>query len=432
MTASTMRSYSLYATLFLLNLLRTEFLSTALVIRISQTGNDTSSCLESNGTMPCKSVGYALGSLWNPQNYNETEFIFSIEYHNYSLEERVIINQTSAARSLYLIGANPDRSRSLITCSHTSAGIEVGTRAQNGTNSHTTRNVFLQNLEFQNCGPDLAAVVVIWNSVDVNFTNCVFRHNSQAGINAFDSGVTIENCHFVNNTSNVHNSSEPYREGTTSAGGGAGFIFHDAKNLSFLIRDSTFENNGAAMDDSKYYVTRPPYDLFITHGGGVLVVLRGNTKHCQVAIENTRFSHNNATVGGGIYLEQGNKASGNKYMVTNSNFTRNFAAQTGGGLTFAQWSNDSSFITVFKNCIITESRSKRGAGMSVFLTNFDSKPDDSVMRLVTLSRKLQKLVVAVQSHHPPPPPLFSKSSKKKKFLPFYLRNTIKKNSKRKG
>ena len=389
MTASTMRSYSLYVTLFLLSLLWTEFLSTAVVIRISQTGNDTSFCLESNGTMPCKSVGYALGAVWDRKNYNETEFIFSIEYHNYLLEERVIINQTSAAKSLYLIGANPNR-RSLIICNHTSAGIEVGTRAKNGTNSHTTRNVFFKNLEFQNCGPDLAAVVLIWNSVKVNFTNCVFRHNSQAGINAFNSEVTIENCHFVNNTSNGHNSSEPYSKGNTSAGGGAGFIFHDAKNLSLLIRNSTFENNVAVTDESKYYVA-PSYkvSLIISGGGGVLVVFRGNTKHCQVAIENTTFSHNNATFGGGIYLEQSNKASGNKYMVTNSSLTGNFAGQSGGGLIFTQWDNASSFITVFKNCTISENRSKRGAGMNVFFMNFDSKPNDSVIRLASLCRKLQ-------------------------------------------
>ena len=395
-----MRSYSLYATLFLLNLLWTEFLSTALVIRISQTGNDTSSCLESNGTIPCKSVRYALGALGDRINYNETEFIFSIEHHNYSLEERVIINQTSAAKRLYLIGANStDDSRSLIICNDTSAGIVVGTPAKTGTKSNKTRNVLFQNLEFQNCGPDLAAVVLIWNSVDVHFTNCVFRHNSQAGINAFDSGVTIENCHFANNTSNGRNSSEAYREGNTSAGGGAGFIFHDANNLSLLIRDSTFENNIAVTDESKYYVA-PSYNVsqIITGGGGVLVVFRGNTKHCQVAIENTRFSHNHATFGGGIYLEQSDKASGNKYMVTNSSFTGNFAGQTGGGLIFTQWNKASSFVTVFKNCTITENRSKRGAGMNVFFMNFDSRPNDSVIRLATLCRKLQfKLVVAIES-----------------------------------
>ena len=387
-----MRSYSLqrlqslHATPFLFSLLWTEFLSNALVIRISQTGNDTSSCLESNGTMPCRSIGHALDALWDRKNYNETEFTFLIEYHHYSLKERIVINQTSAGKSLFLIGANSDRNRSLIICSHTSAGIEIGTPAKTGTNSITARNVFFQNLEFRNCGPDFAAVVLIWNSVDVNFTNCAFSHNLQAGINAFDSGVTIENCRFMNNTSNGHNSSEAYNEGITSAGGGAGFIFHEAKNLPLLIRDSTFENNVAVTDDSNYYVA-PSYNVsqIITGGGGVLVVFRGNTEHCQVEIENTTFSQNNATFGGGIYLEQSNQAFGNKYMISNSNFRGNFAGQTGGGLIFTQWNNASSFVTVLKNCNITENRSKRGAGMNVFLMNFDSKPDDSVLRLVTLS-----------------------------------------------
>ena len=355
-----------------------EVLSASLVVRISKTtGKDNSSCWIWNATTPCRTMVYALGALWDTKNYNETLFTFSIQDQVYSLKERVKITQTNAGRSVYLKSSNTT-GRSVIRCADSSAGIEIGTH---GMNVNKTRNIYFQNLEFQNCGPRFAAVVLVWNSENVDFTNCVFKHNNQAGINAFDSGVAIESCSFFNNTSNGNSSSQKYTEGVTSAGGGAGCLFYNARNLSLTVRNSIFDSNSAVMNDTADYVA-PSYNVsqIIPGGGGLLVVFRGKAVHCQVEIENTLFSNNNATFGGGLYFEQSNTAIRNKYTVTNSNFTRNKAGQTGGGLIFTQWDNASSFITIFKNCIVSENESKRGAGMNVFLMNFDVTPNDSILR----------------------------------------------------
>ena len=377
-----MRNYSSCGLHFLFCLLWTEFLSASLVIRISsKTGNDTSSCRQSNATQACKSVVYALGALWDAKNYSETNFTFLMEDQVYPLKERVKINQTNALKSVYLKSSD----RTVIRCEDESAGVEIGTREVQDFNANKTRNIYFQNLEFQNCGPLFAAVVLIWNSVDIGFTNCVFRQNKQAGINAFDSGVTIESCHFENNTSNGHNSSEKYKEGITSAGGAAGFLFYSAKKLSLIIRNSVFKSNAAVTNDSPSFVA-PSYNvsLFITGGGGLLVAFKGEARHCQVNLDNSTFLNNKATFGGGVYFEQSHMAVRNNYTVTNSNFTGNFAGQTGGGLIFSQWDNASSVTTVFKNCNIIENNAKRGAGMNVFFMNNDnndSTPNDSVIRL---------------------------------------------------
>ena len=373
-----MRSYNSYGIRVLLCLLWTKFLSASLVIRVSsKTGNDTSSCRQSNATQACKSVAYALGALWDAKNYNETDFTFLMEDQVYPLKERVKINQTSVLKSVYLKSSN----RTVIHCEDDSAGVEIGTREVQDFNANKTRNIYFQNLEFQNCGPRFAAAMLIWNSVDIGFTNCVFRQNKQAGINAFDSGVTIESCHFENNTSNGHNSSEKYKEGITSAGGAAGFLFYSAKNLSLIIRNSVFISNVAVTNDLPFFVA-PSYNVsqIITGGGGLLVVFKGEAKHCQVNLGNITFLNNTATFGGGVYFEQSNMAVRNKYIVTNSNFTGNFAGQTGGGLIFSQWDNASSVTTIFKNCTVNENKAKRGAGMNVFLMNNDSTPNDSVIR----------------------------------------------------
>ena len=354
-------------------------ISDGLMVRVSENGADDISCRESNATFPCRSLGFALEALKDSSNRNETIFTFLVDAGSvYSLNERVKINQTSTSVIVYLkSSSNSTGGRSIIRCADAKAGIEIGSNTSN------TRNINFVDLEFQNCSfRSVAAVVLIWNSRDINFTNCVFRNNTKAGINAFDSSVAIERCHFLNNTSNGYNSGEPYIEGVTSAGGGAGFLYQRAWNLSLIVKDSIFEFNSAVTDDTTEFVA-PTYHVsqnIILGGGGFLVVFRKNAQFCRAWIENTRFANNSATIGGGLYVEQSDLAMGNHFTMVSSNLSGNTAGQAAGGLSLSQWNNASSFTTVFKNCIVSENEAQRGAGMNVFFMNSDATYNDSVLR----------------------------------------------------
>ena len=354
-------------------------ISDGLMVRVSENGADDISCWESNATFPCRSLGFALEALKDSSNRNETIFTFLVDAGSvYSLNERVKINQTSTSVIVYLkSSSNSTGGRSIIRCADAKAGIEIGSNTSN------TRNINFVDLEFQNCSfRSVAAVVLIWNSRDINFTNCVFRNNTKAGINAFDSSVAIERCHFLNNTSNGYNSREPYIEGVTSAGGGAGFLYQKAWNLSLIVKDSIFEFNSAVTNDTTEFVA-PTYHVsqnIILGGGGFLVVFRKNAQFCRAWIENTRFANNSATVGGGLYVEQSDLAMGNHFTMVSSNLSGNTAGQAAGGLSLSQWNNASSFTTVFKNCIVSENEAQRGAGMNVFFMNSDATYNDSVLR----------------------------------------------------
>ena len=356
----------------------TKSVSDGLVVRVSGTGTDDKSCRKSNATFPCRSLGFALEALKDSSNRNETMFTFLVDAGNvYSLNESVKINQTSTSVVVYLkSSSNLTGGRSVISCADAKAGIEIGSNTSN------TTNINFVDLEFQNCSSrSVAAVVLIWNSRDINFTNCVFRDNTKAGINAFDSSVTIERCHFLNNTSNGNNSGETYTEGVTSAGGGAGFLYQEAWDLSLIVKDSIFEFNSAVKDDNKDFVA-PTYhvSLLIPSGGGLLIVFRKNAQFCRAWIENTRFANNSATFGGGIYVDQANLAMRNHFTMINSNLLGNTAEQAGGGMSLSQWKNASSFTTVFKHCTVSENKAKRGAGMNVFFMNSDVTHNDSVLR----------------------------------------------------
>ena len=378
-----MSSYILNSVHLLLNLvwIFIGFESAAVVIRVSKiTGNDDLSCLVPYAARPCRSVKFALNATKDNRNRNETNFTFSIEDPVYDLEERVKIIQTSPDKNFILKSNHSDGT--IIHCLNISAGIEIGSRHDF---VNKTRNITFVNLGFENCGPRFAAAVIIWNSTEINFVNCVFKDNKQAGINGFDSGVTIDSCLFMNNTSNRQNSSEKFIDGITTAAGGAGFLFRYGVSLSVIIRSSNFTLNSAVTNKSTHFVA-PSSNVshFTTAGGGLLVVFLQKTDHCRVVIEDTTFSNNSATYGGGVYFANTNVASRNSYFIRNSRFLKNIAGQTGGGVIFSQWDNASSITTIFKNCTVSENQSKRGAGMNVFLMNYDGRANDSVLRFDTV------------------------------------------------
>ena len=337
-----------------------ESTCTAVVIRVSNTGYDNSFCLVSNTTTPCKTIKFALNEI---KDSNNTDFIFSIEDQVYYLEQRVKIVQTSPNRNIVL--KSNQSSGSTIYCMNTFAGFDIGSGTAN-----QTRNINFVNLEFKNCGPRFAAAVVIWNSVEIKFTNCMFKDNKQAGIHGFDSGVVIDSCHFLNNTAN--HPTHP------TSGGGARFYFRNAISLSVIIRSSNFTFNSVPKSSSNLCSCEH------YQGGGLLIIFQHKASSCRVVIQDSIFFNNSATFGGGVYFSDSNMTSRNSFSITNSTFLRNLATQAGGGLMFARWDAASSITAIFKNCTVSENQSKRGAGMDVILMNNGEKQPDSVLHFDTV------------------------------------------------
>ena len=348
-----------------------ESTCTAVVIRVSNTGYDNSSCLASNARTPCKTIKFALDAVKNSSN---TDFIFSIEDQVYYLEERVSITQTSPDKDIIL--KSNHATGSTIHCMNIFAGFDIGSGLYS---ANITRNINFVNLEFENCGPHFAATVVIWNSVEINFTNCVFKHNKQAGICGFDSGVVIDGCHFLNNT--------PNHQTNSTSGGGARFFLRNAISLSIIIRSSNFTLNSVAMNNSTKF-RWPCTNLSICNyrnhlGGGLLIMFQENASGCRVVIQDAIFSSNSAKFGGGVYFAASSMTSRNNFSITNSTFLRNMAVEAGGAM-FTRWDTASNITAILKNCTVSENQSKRGAGINVFFMNNNENPIDSVLRFDTV------------------------------------------------
>ena len=372
-----MQRYNLNTVCFCLHLLSFfigfESTCAAVVIRISNTGYDNSSCLASNATTPCKTIKFALTAI---KDSNGTDFVFSIQDQVYDLEERVNITQTSPDKNIILKSNHP--TGSTFHCMNIFAGFDIGSRLNP---ANETRNINFVNLEFENCGPHFAAAVIIWNSVEINFTNCVFKHNKQAGICAFDSGVVIDSCHFLNNT--------PDHQTNSTSGGGARFFLRNATSLSVIIRSSHFTLNSVAMNNStdSTEFRRPCTNQSTCNyhlGGGLLIMFQESAIDCRVVIQDTIFSSNSANFGGGIYFADSDRTSRNNFSITNSTFLRNMAVKAGGGLMFTRWDTASSITAILKDCTVSENQSKRGAGMNVFFMKNNENSTDSVLRFDTV------------------------------------------------
>ena len=320
-------------------------------------GLDNEKCLDIHApSQSCASLEFVLRSMSSFEGGEE--LVIRIRDEVYVLMEQVAIFQPYGDRGITINAAG--NVSTVFLCGTIDAGITI-----------EAQNVKFRNLVFQHCGPRYAAVVTARNSRNITFFNCSFQHNRQAGLNAFDSSVLLDNCLFLNNTSNAKDSDANYVPGHVSAGGGAAFVFYSAFNLSVTVKNTDFLSNAALVNDSEYFVAPSANSSKLgTDGGGLAIMFAGVTKQCGVFLNQTIFSGNEATHGGGIQLISSNAAENNRVTIINSKVLENWGSQAGGGLDMSHWDTSSGLEVLIKKCSFEENRSRRGGGVNVFYMNF--------------------------------------------------------------
>lgn len=355
--------------------LLTLFLSGASSVEVlisQKLGVDNSSCFQSNGSIPCGSIRYALQILNDVHFGGEKDFKFSIQDRHYDLQDRIQFLQPRQDRRIYITSAK--NSFTVIRCASDSSGIVMGSKTSSYANS--TYNVHVSNIEFQHFTPSSAAVVMIWNSDKISFTNCVFRNNDRSGINSFDSGVTLEGCIFTNNTSNMQKLMDldsRFTPDSVSIAGGAGFVFEYAVGLSLVVRNTNFTANSAEVDDAENFIPVASNSLLPglnIIGGGLLVAFMDNARSCRALVEETIFERNEATFGAGLFYGSTQNAQRNSMEIRKSSFVKNRASQAGGGISIRVGGAISSDKFRVTHCVISNNWSRRGGGLNVFLMNY--------------------------------------------------------------
>ena len=111
-----------------------------------------------------------------------------------------------------------------------------------------------------------------------------------------------------------------------------------AENLgSYFINNCLFQNNNMTDQYCRRKQTYKSPLLWSNnyHGGGINIILAGNSSNNSFVIANCNFTNISAVWGGGVYLQLQNSTSNNNITISNLSFYRNEVLKEGGGLDIA-------------------------------------------------------------------------------------------------
>ena len=247
----------------------------------------------------------------------------------------------------------------------------TGINISNNSNTNLFSYCIFENIEkapgtcsfnFASCG-----AVYLNSSSNTSFDNCTFNDNevcSGGGIASISSLVQISDCTFESNTATIK---------------GGGIYVYDADDDSY-VEDCEISDNGAYLGGGMYMESCSlvvSYTDFLinssTYGGAAYLVDMPNYPY---GISSSYLYRNNASSGGGIYID-----GGEPYIYANS-IEYNETDYQGGGITLA----DNTTAWIYSNTIENNTSGYYGGG--IYCTG--SQPEISYNGYVTGSISYNK------------------------------------------
>eukprot|EP01041_Mallomonas_annulata_P001204 gene1204-2339_t len=281
--------------------------------------------------------------------------------HHFTLVlSSVISNNASSGNGNGIAILNNNHYGSVVNCSisaNQGTGSGGGMYLDTGNDFFSIRDTVLED----NWATDGAAILIYKNNLNVLLVDCHINHNVATGLGG---GLAVLNNNDYLNVQSTRIVSNKAKNGGgiymnqfnnfvsvgccnifgnealfTSEGGDGGGIYASKANTFFLIRNTTFDRNLALNMGGALYLNVDNTDTAIwnstfvdntalIYGGGIYLDTSSNRFHMEDCV----VDYNNAYVGGGVYVNQGN----NDLVIAKSLFTRNAADLDGGGLFFSQ------------------------------------------------------------------------------------------------
>ena len=303
-------------------------------------GFDNKTCW--NGTIPCKTLDYALQHLSN-SSCNST--LIQLRSGEYNLSQH--FNFTN----VHGFGLTGDEGPTNITCE------------SNGSLSfENSEDIIIRRILLDGCGglhasttgnkfkyphiPFLSAVFFVYCK-NIAIDNCSIINSPGIGVNMYDVGgdVRISNSWFENNRPNktimvrhiAVAGGGVYLE-LTYQGGTLPFDLNSTalakfdSNSSYSFYNCTFKKNAAPDQDYETIVKKPFKDDHIPfgRGGGLSIFLRGKAENNIIQIDRCHLEDNYAVWGGGAFIEFHDEVRNNTLEVTSCMFKNNWAHLAGG------------------------------------------------------------------------------------------------------
>ena len=292
--------------------------------------------------------------------------------HIWLLSRNVTLRKSwSLNISLVLTGHTADQS--LIQCSYDDDDI------QNTNNATTTdeldymlyfRNVQFVRLEFvqfESCPQPLRIEL----SYNISILNCVFTNFREAVLDIFNSAhITIANSNFSDNsgTGNVLLSFRG-NTGAVSIGYNKNELSILRTNPNILVQNCSFTNNQAYASTQSYITSNDIIARAIYTGrGGALGLLINESFHNITAlITNCQFTNNfAASFGGAVYLALYGMDTQHNVTMDNCEFINNTGILGAGAIILTNGMHNLPITVVFKNSCFIRNQGETGGAILIF------------------------------------------------------------------
>ena len=290
-------------------------------------GTDNQTCW--TGNVSCKSLNYALQDANNNTTIQLSNGTINLFPSNTTLSN--LVNITIVGTGI---------TSTTIQCNISNTGLYfIRIYILTIANLTITNCGMLQNsTTWNNSSPvQYPTAVTIYNSSNISILSVSFRYNNGIGLSIINTGgfVIIRNSTFDSNY--ITNDNYP-------GGGGLyiefpfcctdelcdysrSFSNFSSSNSHYIIDSCKFTNNNAKKMEALQFSNKGSFlysQPTFGRGGGMSVFFRGNSTNNTVDINNTRFIHNTAVWGGGLYIEFSHYANRNTISIkNNSQFSNN-------------------------------------------------------------------------------------------------------------
>ena len=250
-------------------------------------------------------------------------------------------------------------------------------------------NICIRGLSFKFCGGNHSNDVAIANTVKIHLSSAIFLRNIEnLHINdTLFSGsagygiVMVDVLNAVFHRLRVErNTPVSFMDLPDMKYGGAVFVvnsngqFNGHNKITFMNSDFTYNNaaiSGQGTFEAASSITEQPENNITEFfkeniygkGGALSFYLWNKGFSVNLTIKNSFIHKNNALWGGGIYIELGNKSSGNIF-ISKANITENCARYSGGGIrTNKNKAAEKSNIYI-SSCLVSDNTAVVGGGLA--------------------------------------------------------------------
>ena len=286
-------------------------------IHVSQNGEDSESCL--SGTSPCESLSYVSKHI-----ENDTTIL---------LDSSIILNDTAVFKSVHnvtIVSRGPVINELMCDCLENNAGVVF----------ESTSAIKLSNITIKGCsvfrnfsangGYYRAGVMIMkCNNVVIEQVNIINSIGSGMVLKNSVGDIEISNSMFSNNSLPFNLSVDSPSNDIVRGGSGLLILVASCDDLiettchdlitktRYIITNSSYTLNQLNLTDLKDSLWP------LSYGGGLGIILQWGAVGNMFVIENTSFTNNQASVGGGFVYHCRGKCYNNILEINNCLFNKN-------------------------------------------------------------------------------------------------------------